>query len=126
MLMIDWRAILEDHGPTVWRIVYRLLNHHADALDCYQETFLTAYGAAERQSIANWACFLSALATRRTIDRLRRRIRARKRFCPIDSIAEPVSESDSPIEAATALGASRAFWASPIGPSHRAAKNRPT
>lgn len=100
--MIDWRAILAEHGPTVWRIVFRILNHHADALDCYQETFLAAYGAAGRQTIGNWASFLSTLATRRAIDRLRQRIRARRRFCSIDSITEPVSEADSPIELAHA------------------------
>src|SRR5262249_17536101 len=44
--MIDWGAILAEHGSTVWRTVYRLLDHHADALDCYQKTFLTAFQRA--------------------------------------------------------------------------------
>ena len=45
--MTDWRTILAEHGPAVWRTVYRLLDHHADALDCYQDTFLAAWRYAE-------------------------------------------------------------------------------
>ena len=33
--MIDWGAILAEHGSAVWRTVYRLLDHHDDALDCW-------------------------------------------------------------------------------------------
>jgi RNA polymerase sigma-70 factor (ECF subfamily) len=98
--MIDWRAILAEHGPAVWQTVYRLLNHHADALDCYQETFLAAYRVAQRQPVTNWAAFLTHLATRRAIDRLRQRIRTRHRFLPIDRVPEPGSDGDSPVEQA--------------------------
>src|SRR5687767_8295772 len=44
--MADWAAILAEHGPRVWRTAFRVLNHSADAHDCYQETFLAAWQLA--------------------------------------------------------------------------------
>jgi RNA polymerase sigma-70 factor (ECF subfamily) len=94
--MMDWASILAEHGSTVWRTVYRLLDHHADALDCYQETFLAAVQLAEPQAIADWSAFLVSLATRRAMDRLRQRYRVRSRSIPIAHVPEPSSEADSP------------------------------
>jgi RNA polymerase sigma-70 factor, ECF subfamily len=91
-MMIDWKAILAEHGPAVWGTIYRLLDHEADALDCYQETFLAAWQFARRQAIANWACFLTALATRRAVDKLRERYRLRSRFTELTSAVEPSIE----------------------------------
>ena len=96
--MIDWRDILEAHGPAVWRTVYRLLAHQADAWDCYQETFLSAYQAAGRRPVDHWPSFLTSLATRRAIDRLRQRARTRSRFSPLDAIPEPSVADVSPVE----------------------------
>jgi RNA polymerase sigma factor (sigma-70 family) len=96
--MSEWQTIIADHGPAVWRTVYRLLGHHADALDCYQETFLAAYRAAERRPIDRWPAFLTSLATRRAIDRLRRRGRSRYRLVTLDDVPEPAARGVSPIE----------------------------
>jgi RNA polymerase sigma factor (sigma-70 family) len=100
--MIDWGAVLAEHGSMVWRTVYRLLDHHADALDCYQETFLTAFQFANRQGVADWTSFLVSVATRRAMDRLRQRYRSRSRAIPIDHVAEPFSEVDCPLQQARA------------------------
>jgi RNA polymerase sigma-70 factor (ECF subfamily) len=100
--MTDWPLILAEHGPTVWRTVYRLLDHHADALDCYQQTFLAAWRFAQRQAVTDWASFLTSLATRRAMDRLRQRYRDRSRFIGIDSQPELRSEADSPLGHASA------------------------
>ena len=100
--MTDWPLILAEHGPTVWRTIYRLLDHHADALDCYQETFLAAWRFTERQPVADWASFLTSLATRRAIDRLRRRYRDRARVIAMDGVREPGSEAESPLRHASA------------------------
>jgi RNA polymerase sigma-70 factor (ECF subfamily) len=100
--MVDWASILAEHGATVWRTVYRLLDHDADALDCYQETFLAAWRFAERQAVADWAPLLVCLATRKAMDLLRQRYRSRSRFVPIDSVSEPSSEADSPPQQARA------------------------
>jgi RNA polymerase sigma-70 factor (ECF subfamily) len=100
--MSDWPSIVAEHGPAVWRTVYRLLDHHADALDCYQEAFLAAWRFAARQPVHDWPSFLTSLATRRAMDRLRRRYRNRTRAVAIDRVPEPASEVESPVRHATA------------------------
>src|SRR5260370_23318235 len=95
--MTDWPFILAEHGATVWRTVYRLLDHHADALDCYQETFLAAWQFAEREPVADWPSFLISLATRRAMDRLRQRYRDRARLIAIDGLAQPRSAAGCPV-----------------------------
>src|SRR3989442_15178534 len=102
--MADWPLILTEHGEAVWRTVYRLLDHHADALDCYQETFLAAWRFAEREPVADWTSFLISLATRRAMDRLRQRYRDRARGIAIDSGREPSSEAGCPVRHARAKG----------------------
>jgi len=100
--MTDWSFILAEHGATVWRTVYRLLDHHADALDCYQETFLAAWRFAEREPVADWRSFLVSLATRRAMDRLRQRYRDRVRVIALDRLGEPTSEAECPVRHASA------------------------
>jgi RNA polymerase sigma factor (sigma-70 family) len=100
--MIDWPLIVAEHGAAVWRTAYRLLDHHADALDCYQETFLAAWRYAEREPVADWAPFLISLATRRAMDRLRQRYRDRTRVLAVDSLPEPGSEAECPVGHASA------------------------
>ena len=53
--MTDWPAIVRRHGPTVWRTAYRLLNDHADAADCFQETFLSALEMSRRQKVPSFS-----------------------------------------------------------------------
>lgn len=137
--MTDWRTILAEHGPAVWRTVYRLLGHHADAFDCYQDTFLAAWRYAQRRPVTDWAPFLTSLATRRAMDRLRQRYRDRRRVAPLDDHPEPSSQ-DSPTDHASAgelmdrvragmvgLPGKQAevFWASCVeGLSHQAISDR--
>ncbi len=73
--MIDWQAIIEEHGPAVWQTAYRLLGNHADAADCFQETFVSALSVSRRQRVQNFPALLARLATARAIDQLRRRLR---------------------------------------------------
>jgi RNA polymerase sigma-70 factor, ECF subfamily len=75
----DWERIVADHGAAVWATIYRILRHDADAQDCYQQTFLDAFRACRRRPTKHWAAFLARIATRRAIDRLRKRIGARDR-----------------------------------------------
>ncbi|TKJ33856.1 MAG: hypothetical protein CEE38_19735 [Planctomycetes bacterium B3_Pla] len=75
MQVIDWQTIIEEHGPAVWRTSYRLLGNHADAADCFQETFVSALGFCRRQRVRNFSALLTRLATARAIDQLRRRFR---------------------------------------------------
>ena len=74
--MNQWSEIVEQHGPDVWRTVYRLLNNHDDANDCYQETFLNAFDYAQQRDVKCWPAVLRRIATSRAMDVLRRRYRA--------------------------------------------------
>jgi DNA-directed RNA polymerase specialized sigma24 family protein len=98
--MIDWASILAAHGSRVWRTVYRLLDHDADALDCYQETFLAALQIPQPQGIDDWSSFLVTLATRRAMDRLRQRYRSRTRCVALDAVPDPSREGDNPLQQA--------------------------
>jgi RNA polymerase sigma-70 factor (ECF subfamily) len=74
-IMPDWDAIVAEHGRLVWRTAFRLLGNHADASDCFQETFVSALSASRRQQVENWGGFLQRLATTQALDRLRHRFR---------------------------------------------------
>jgi RNA polymerase sigma-70 factor (ECF subfamily) len=73
--VVDWQVIIKEHGPAVWQTSYRLLGNHADAADCFQETFVSALEFCRRQRVRNFSALLARLATARAIDQLRRRFR---------------------------------------------------
>jgi RNA polymerase sigma-70 factor, ECF subfamily len=89
--VIDWQAIVAEHGPSVWRTVLRLVSHREDALDCYQETFLQASNYAARQTVSNWAAFLRRTASARALDCLRKRYRVAGRVVPLAAAARVAS-----------------------------------
>jgi RNA polymerase sigma-70 factor (ECF subfamily) len=86
--MPDWKILLQEHGPAVWRTAFRLLANHADADDCYQETFADALRRtrSDKRPIENWHAFLVRLATARSIDRLRERMRRTSKERPTDDM----------------------------------------
>ncbi len=92
--MPNWTSIVEKHGPIVWKTVYRLLNHQADAEDCFQRTFVSALDAAENRTVKNWPGFLKKIATARALDRLRQRYRKQlTTSLPIEpAIADPIHQ----------------------------------
>lgn len=94
--MDGWQKIVADYGPLVWRTCYRLLGHDADAEDCYQETFVTALGLAERETVRHWAGLLRRVATTRALDRLRRRQRLAGRETHLEY--EPDGGEAGPVE----------------------------
>jgi RNA polymerase sigma-70 factor (ECF subfamily) len=73
--MTDWPTIVRTHGPLVWRTAFRLLNDHADAIDCFQKTFLSALELVGREAIRLWPAVLKRLATARGLEMLRDRYR---------------------------------------------------
>ena len=89
--MKDWQTIVDKFGPQVWATAYRLLGNHADASDCFQETFLSALEVSKREKIRNFPALLTRICTTRAIDRLRQRIRDHQRNIPntdMESIAD--------------------------------------
>jgi RNA polymerase sigma-70 factor, ECF subfamily len=71
--VVDWGAIVRAHGAMAFDTAWRLLGHAADTEDVVQEAFLEAFRLHGRQQVRNWGGLLRHLATRRAIDRLRRR-----------------------------------------------------
>jgi RNA polymerase sigma-70 factor, ECF subfamily len=100
--MTDWHAVVAEHGPGVWRTVYRILAHHADALDCYQETFLAALRRDPRSAVLDWGAYLTIAATRRAIDRLRERRRTRVVLSAAGPFPEPPARDSDPVDLAAA------------------------
>lgn len=97
--MNDWPTILRDYGPLVWRTVHRLLNHDADAQDCFQRTFLGVLELVEKEPIRNWPAVLRRLATARALEMLRSRFRNVRRNEPLSETAvDPWA--DDPIDSA--------------------------
>jgi RNA polymerase sigma factor (sigma-70 family) len=78
--MNNLEEIRSQHGRLVWNTVYRILQDHADALDCYQDVFCEVIERASWEAVANWPGYLRWLATRRAIDRLRSNRRRQGRF----------------------------------------------
>jgi RNA polymerase sigma-70 factor (ECF subfamily) len=100
--MPDWQAILDREGPVVWRTVYRILGHHADAEECFQETFLAALAVSRRAPVQCWRALLQRLAAARAIDRLRQRQRrgGREKTADWDTLSGPVSPPSQSAEEA--------------------------
>lgn len=96
--MTDWDRIVGQHGPMVWRTVYRFLNDYADASDCFQATFLAAFEFVSQHAVRNWTGLLKKLASARALDRLRVRYRERDRNTALPDEGL-VSKLDNPSEA---------------------------
>jgi RNA polymerase sigma-70 factor (ECF subfamily) len=94
--MSDWPTIISAHESTLWRTAFRILNHRDDALDCCQEALLDAYEYSLTHKVDRWGAILTSMVTRRAIDRLRKRIRARWTALPLDDVVEPAVEADCP------------------------------
>jgi RNA polymerase sigma-70 factor, ECF subfamily len=77
-VVVTWKDLVDQHGPLVWRLAYRLLGNEHDAADCYQTVFVQVFEASKHQAIHNWPGFLTRLTTTRAIDLLRTRYRHRQ------------------------------------------------
>jgi RNA polymerase sigma-70 factor (ECF subfamily) len=97
---MDWSQIVEHHGPMVWRIARRLLNHESDAADCFQKTFVSAWELSQQEPIGNWGPLLNRLAHARALDGLRQRKRQARERIAIPDEGPSDSRTPSPIAAA--------------------------
>jgi len=94
--LTDFNAIVEAHSDAVWRTAYRLLNNYEDALDCYQEAFLTAKRLSCNQEVRHWRTMLQRIAMRKALDMLRRRYRGEKALGNLARSSPGCSALDSP------------------------------
>ncbi len=96
--MTDWQEIVSRHSALVWNTAYRLLGNHADAMDCMQETFVSALKVSRQQQIRHWGGLLRRLATARALDQLRVRLRQEERHDdPTDWMTVP-SRNPGPVQ----------------------------
>ena len=91
----DPRAVDEcfDHyRGLIWSLARRFSPVHADAEDAVQEIFLAVWRSASRfdPQVASEAAFITTIAKRRLIDRLRRQSH-RLKFAPLDEKPAPVA-----------------------------------
>lgn len=100
--MLDWQVLVSEHGPQVWRIVYRILAHHEDARDCYQEVMLAGWKYSQRQSVADWGRLLATIAVRTSLSRLRAKISVRNAFPTAPETEVPTSNEPTPTARAEA------------------------
>lgn len=108
--MVDWDAVVRDHGPAVWSCLWRLLSDRSDVEDCFQDTFVAALKVARRESVESWPALLCRLATARALDRLRKRYRqggcrrsGDDQVIAQDRLAEAISTHAGPEEHAVAM-----------------------
>lgn len=105
-------ALLKEHGPTVWRLVVRLIgNDGEDAADCFQQAFVELASRQRRNAdVRQAAALLKRIAAARAVDIVRRRMRERRREA-IDELGEIASarslEPDVRLEAHEFLRALR-------------------
>lgn len=99
--MADLEAIISRDGPAVWRTAYRLLGNHADADDCFQETFLSALWVIRWES-TNPRALLQRIATARALDRLRLRYRAKGRETDAVEVHDLCGADPQPAQSAEA------------------------
>ncbi len=70
----QFNALVEDHGPTLYRTAYRLVGDRHEAEDVVQETYRSAWKSRERYERGRGdRSWLVAILRRRVIDRWRRR-----------------------------------------------------
>jgi RNA polymerase sigma factor (sigma-70 family) len=94
--MEDWERIREQHGPLVWKTVYKILGDHTESLDCFQDVFAELLERSTPLAVRDWPAFLRWLAVRRALDRLRKRAAEAKRIAGDDDIANVSSASPAP------------------------------
>ena len=69
----NWKRIVREHGPGVYRIAWRILGNADDADEVVQDVFLQAHQFESHNKVANRVGLLKRLTVCRSLDWLRRR-----------------------------------------------------
>lgn len=89
--MIPFQAVLDDHGPGLYRHLVGVLGPH-DGADCYQETVVSALRAWPPRHDGNLRAWLFTVAHRKVIDHARANGR---RAIPVGDVPE---RGSAPVE----------------------------
>jgi RNA polymerase sigma-70 factor, ECF subfamily len=89
--MVNWNALVCEHGKAVFGVAWRILGHAQDAEDVAQEVFAEASRRSNGKPVECWPALLRRIATCRATDALRRR----RSVVSLDSM-EPASSRDDP------------------------------
>jgi RNA polymerase sigma-70 factor, ECF subfamily len=98
-------ALAVAYGRQVFHVAHRLLGNASQAEDVQQEVFLRVLEKPPAD-VASWPAYLSAMATRISIDRLRRHTRWR-RLLPIWVASAPQDDDSAELHAMRAQQAAR-------------------
>ena len=71
--MVNWIALIEECGPMVSHVSWRILGNSADVEDNVQDVLLEAWRIQERTTVRHWRGLLRRLATLGALAKLRRR-----------------------------------------------------
>src|SRR3989454_10379495 len=83
-----FRALVERHSRSVFRLAYRMTGNEQDAEDVVQESFLRAYRQLGRfESRANFGTWLYRIVANCSVDLMRTR-QARQSHAPVESLDE--------------------------------------
>ncbi len=96
-------AVMRAHYERSFRLVYSIVRNEHDARDVCQEIWLTVWHELPKfRGDSKFSTWLHAIATRRSLDHLRKRRRWFDRFLPIsfgddivESVPEPASAADT-------------------------------
>jgi RNA polymerase sigma factor (sigma-70 family) len=94
-------ALLDRHGPTVWRVCRGLLADPHDAQDAFQATFLVLVRRAgsirDRESLGNWLFGVARRVSLRAIRESSRRRRREQRVARVDLTEDRPADDLSPV-----------------------------
>jgi RNA polymerase sigma-70 factor (ECF subfamily) len=86
--MVDWNALIDEYGPMVVRVSWRILGRGADVEDNVQEVFCEAFQLHRQETVRHWGGLLRRLAALGALAKLRRR----RRESPLDALTPPARE----------------------------------
>ena len=88
---------MRSHYERTFRLVYSIVRHEADARDVGQEIWLTVWRELPKfRGDARFSTWLHTIATRRSLDHLRKRRRWFDRFLPFDTGDAAVESAPEP------------------------------
>ncbi len=94
----DFQAIVDQHGPVLYRLAYRLVGDAHDAEEVVQETLRSAWTSRERfDSTRGERAWLAAILRRRAVDRWRR-VGRTPAFASSDHVLDATTDDLDPFE----------------------------